>query len=192
MALKTQVIEAFLKKYPLAIGCGALSLLLLIGVFVRGSNAGDLSTQLKQKEQEGQMILENVRNGAGLSEQFETLSTATRDLESRLIRGTERARNQQYFYRIESEAGVAEISLQPVSASPDQRRGPRTLYTGVGYVVTVQGDYRQILDFLGRLESGSHFYRLIRGSVQRSRQGGAANAGGAITLSLNLELLGLP
>ena len=47
------------------------------------------------------------------SEQYSALTTATKELESRLVRSTERARNQQYFYEIESEAGVKETSLQP-------------------------------------------------------------------------------
>ena len=192
MALKIQDLVAYLKKYPLAIGCGTLSVALLIGLFIRSSRAGELAALLKQKEQEGQRILDNVRDGTNVAEQYETLAAAVRELESRLIRGTERASNQQYFYRIESETGVKEIDLQSVGVPADQRRGPKTLYTGVGFTISVQGYYRQIIDFLGRLESGPHFYRLIRGSVVGSKQGGAGGSPRAITLTLNLELLGLP
>jgi hypothetical protein len=196
MAFTTKGLVAFVKKHPVAFGCGALGVLLLAGIYLRSSKAGELAASVKQKEEEWQKILDNIRSGSNLPEQYETLATATKELDSRLVRGTERARNQQYFYRIESETGVKEISLQPNSpppaASAAQQRLPKTLYAGIGYIVSVQGDYRQILDFVGRLESGPHFYRLISGSVSRQGQRGAADATTAITLKLNLELLGLP
>jgi hypothetical protein len=196
MAFTTKSFAAFLKKHPVAIGCGVLSVLLLAGIYLRSSKAGELAASLKQKEDEGQKILDNIRSGANLAEQYETLASATKELDARLVRGTERARNQQYFYRIESETGVKEVSLQsnssaPVSAAEKQRLS-KTLYTGIGYTVSVQGDFRQILNFIGRLESGPHFCRLISGSVFRQGQRGAADATNAITLTLNLELLGLP
>lgn len=193
MAFRIQNLPVYLKKYPLAIGCGTLSVILLAGLFLRGSRAGDLAAQLKQKEQDGQRILDNVRDGTNLAEQVETLAAAVRGLESRLVRGSERAANQQYFYQLESETGVKEISLQPASTAPaDRRRGPKTLYTGVGFAISVQGDYRQILNLIGRLESGPHFYRLVRASVIHNKASGSNRGGGTITLSLTLELLGLP
>jgi hypothetical protein len=195
MAIGTKNVVAFVKKHPVAIGCGAVSVLLLAGIYLRSAKASELAATLKQKEEEGQRILDNIRGGASLPEQFETLANATKELEERLVRGTERARNQQYFYRIESETGVKELSLQPNPLpllSAAQQRQPKTLYAGVGYTVSVQGDYRQILDFIGRVESGPHFYRMISASVTRPGQRGAADTSNAINLTLNLELLGVP
>ena len=188
MAFTTQDFVAFLKKYPVAISCGALSVGLLAGSYIRNTRAGELSALLREKEEEGQTILDNIRNGTNLPEQFETLSAATKELDSRLVRGPERARNQQYFYRIESDTGVKELSLQANALSRAQQRGLKTLYTGISYTIAVQGDYRQILNFVGRLESGPHFYRLISGSVSHPGLRGAST----ITLTLTLELLGLP
>lgn len=190
MAFRIQNLTAYFKKYPLAVSCGVLSVALIAGLFVRSAQAGNLAALLKQKEQEGQRILDNVRDGSNLAEQVDTLAAAVRELESRLIRGSERAANLQYFYRLESDTGVKEINLQPAAAAP-VRGAPKTLYTGVGFTVSVQGDYRQILSFIGRLESGPHFYRLNRGALIRSRSNAPGNPG-ALTLTLNLELLGLP
>ncbi len=190
MAITIQDLSAYLKKYPLAIGCGTLSVVLLAGLFIRSSRTGELVAQLRQKEQDGQRILDNVRDGANLAEQNEALTASVRELESRLIRGSERAGNQQYFYQIESETGVKEVNLQAAAVGP--QRGPKTLYTPVGFTITVQGDYRQILGFLGRLESGPHFYRLNRGTVMRPKQGVTGSPSGTLILTLNLDLLGLP
>ncbi|MDD2764537.1 MAG: hypothetical protein PHE83_11240 [Opitutaceae bacterium] len=192
MALTTQDLTAYLKKHPIAVGCGVLSVVLLAGLYIRSSKQGELAAQLKEKETQGQKILADIRNGTNLAEQFEALAASIKELESRLVRSSERARNQQYFYRIESDTGVKEISLQPASSSPGPQRAPKTRYTGVGYSVSVMGDYRQILDFVGRLESGQHFYRLISSSVTRQGQRGSPESAPTITLTLNLELLGLP
>jgi hypothetical protein len=196
MAFTTQDFVVILKKYPLVISCGVLSVVLLAGSYIRNARAGELSALLKEKDDQGTTILNNIKNGTNLPEQFETLSAATKELESRLVRGAERARNQQYFYRIESDTGVKELSLQANAPSRAQPRGPKPLYTGVSYTIAVQGDYRQVLNFIGRLESGSLFYRLISGSVshQEVRSAAAKEPRGAptINLTLTLELLGLP
>jgi hypothetical protein len=192
MALATSDIVAVIKKRPVAIGCGILSIVFLVVCYVRSSKVSEQVTLLKQREEEGQKILNDIRSGSNLAEQHESLLAAAKEFESRLVRGTERARNQQYFYRIESETGVKEVSLQPNSANPIQLKGPKKLYAGVGYTVSVQGDYRQVLDFIGRIESGTHFYRLITGSVSRQGQRGAPDSTNTLALTLNLELLGMP
>jgi hypothetical protein len=188
MAITTHDLVAFLKKYPVAISCGVLSAGLLAGAYIRNDRAAELSAQLKEKEEEGQTILNNIRNGTNLPEQFETLSAATKELESRLVRGPERARNQQYFYRIESDTDVHELSLQASAPSRVQQRGAKPLFTGIGYTIAVKGEYRQILNFLGRLESGPHFYRLVSATVSHQDLRGVSS----LTLTLSLELLGLP
>lgn len=193
MAIDFQDLVLLWKKRPVVIGCGALTLMLLAGSYLRSSRMGELGGLLKSKEEEGQKILNNIRNGAGLAEQYEALTATTKDLESRLVRSSERARNQQYFYRIESDTGVKEVNLQPVPApNSSQQKGPKTLYIGVGYTISVKGSFRQILDFLGRLEAGQHFFRLTSATVSREGQRAAADATNAITLTLNLDLLGLP
>jgi hypothetical protein len=194
MAFTTKDFAVILKKYPLVISCGVLSVVLLAGSYIRSTRAGALSAQLKEKDDQGTAILNNIKNGTNLPEQFETLSAATKELESRLVRGAERARNQQYFYRIESDTGVKELSLQANAPGRAQQRGPKPLYTGVSYTIAVQGDYRQILNFIGRLESGPLFYRLVSCSVAQQRSASVKEPRGAstINLTLTLELLGLP
>jgi hypothetical protein len=192
MAFTSKDLVTLVKKHPVAIGCGALSLILLAGSYLRGSRASELADQLKQKEQEGQKILDDIRNGANLVEQYDALTATTKELDARLVRSSERARNQQYFYRLESDTGVTEISLLPGAVGANQPRAAKTIYTSIGYNVSVQGDFREILDFIGRLESGQHFFRLVSGTVAREGARTSAAATAAVTLTLNLEFLGLP
>jgi hypothetical protein len=192
MALTSKDLVVFLKKNPVAIGCGALSLILLAGSYLRSSQVSDLSDQLKQKEQEGQKILDDIRNGANLAEQYDALTATTKELDSRLVRASERARNQQYFYRLESDTGVKENTLQPGAVAPPPLRGPKPIYTSIGYSVSVQGDFRQIINFMTGLESGQHFFRLTSGTVAREGTRTAAEGTAPVNLTLNLEFLGLP
>lgn len=185
MAIEPKDIVGLLKKRPLAIACGVLSVALIAGIYFRSGRAGELAGELQQKEREGQRILDDIRNGANLPEQYQTLTAATKDLEARLVYSSERARNQQYFYRIESDTGVTEVNLQPSAAPTSNKRKSKSIYAPVSFDVTVRGDFSQILKFLQRLETGQHFYRLITAAVTRD-----ASSTGALTLTLKLEFLG--
>ena len=188
MAFDFKRVTAGVKRYPTPVGLGILSLALLGGIIVRGARARELAGLAREKEQAGQTVLENVRDGASAAEQYAALAADIRDLESRLVQGTERAANQQYFYRLESETGVKEINLQP---SAPAKGKAKTQYAGIGFTVSVQGDYRQILGFIGRLETGPHFFRMIRASLSRS-DASPETKSAALTLTLSLEFLGLP
>jgi hypothetical protein len=188
LTLKDSV--AFFKRYPIGVACGLLSVIALVGYFVRSTRASELSDQLKDVETQGERIQGDIHNATDLVAHCSTLTAATKELESRLVRGSERAHNQQYFYEIESETGVREVSLQPNGADP--KKGANSFCYGIGYTVTVEGNFRQLLDFVGRLESGHYFYRLISASASRKGDRNVSGSGAVISLTLNLELLGLP
>ena len=191
MSITPKEILAFVKRYPVGVVCGLVGVIMLAGLYLRSDRADDLSDQSKQLEEQSKKILGEIRNGANIAEQYAALSAKTKDLDSRLIRGSERALNQRYFYRIESDTGVKEVNLQQTSSGAEPGKGDKRLYCGIGYSVIVTGDFRQILDFVGKIESGQYFYRLISATVSR-KAGDAAGAAPVITLSLNIELLGLP
>jgi len=192
MAVTLKNLVEFLKRYPIGVICGLVGAIMIGAIYVRSNRVDELGAQSKQAEEQGRKLLGEIRNATSLVDQYAALSAKTKDLESRLVRGSERALNQQYFYRIESDTGVKEISLQPTSSGAEPRRGDGRLYSGIGFTVTVEGDYRQILDFVGRIESGQYFYRLISASAIRRGELGQAGSASRIALSLNLELLGLP
>ena len=65
-----------------------------------------------------------------------------------------------------------------------------TIYTGVPYHLSAQGSYKQVMAFLGRLENGPHFCHFS--NVAFGKVGGGVTAQTAMTLTINLELLGQP
>lgn len=192
MAITGQDLVVLFKKRPLPICCGILSVLLLAGTYYRNARTTELEGQLKQNEEEGKRLINNVRFGANLPEHYESLVAQTKQLESRLVRVNNLALNLQYFYRIITESGVTRLDARQTGVAPSPPRGPKPLYPPVGFTVSVKGDYRQIMDFVGRVESGAHFYRWNSCSISRGATEGGAGRAGALTLSLNLDLLGWP
>lgn len=193
MALTGHNLGAIFKKHPVAITCGMLSVLLLAGTFYRGKKVSEQTILQQQKEEEGRRILNNIRFAANLPEQYEDLIKQTRQLESRLVRGSDMALNLQYFYRIITESGVTRLDVRQLAGGASgQQRGPKPLYPSVAFTASVKGGYRQVLDFIGRIESGAHFYRLSSCSVLRAGSEGGTAGAAPLTLTLNLELLGSP
>jgi Tfp pilus assembly protein PilO len=190
MALTGKDVGGFFKRYPIGISGALLSAILIVGYFVRGSRVAELEATLQDAETQEQKVLNEVHDATNLAGQYSALVAATKGLESRLLRGTDLASNQAYFYELEMETGVKEVSLQ--SGGVNSKKAPGGLYDRIGYRITVTGDYRQILNFVGRLETGRHFYHLVSGSVTPIDNSSMPGKRSMVTLSINAELLGLP
>jgi hypothetical protein len=190
MALTPKSVGEFLKRYPIGVVGVLLSAIALAGYIVRSSRVSELSAQFNNVDEHAQKIAAEVRNASNLGEQYTAITGATKEMESRLIRRAERARNQGYFYQLEMESGVKELGLVPANAGP--RKDASRLFEGIEFTITVQGEYRQILDFVGRLESGQHFYRLMSASISRMTGGEPSAPGSSLCLTITVQLLGLP
>jgi hypothetical protein len=188
MALTSKSAGEFLKRYPIGISGLLLSVLVLGAYFLRSGRVSELESQLQDIEAKEHSILSEVQDAKSLSQQYSTIISATKELESRLLRGTDRARNQAYFYELEMETGVKEVGLQPSGVTKTSGR----LYDKLSYSVSVTGDYRQILSFIGRVESGRHFYSLSSASVSGAGKSDASGNGLTVSLTMNAELLGVP
>src|SRR5258708_18402494 len=157
--MKSSDILPFLKRRPLQVVCGVVAILFAASIYFRSGKLEENQTLLDTKSAEGEKISANIKNGAGLKEQLEGLTAATAQIESRLIQAGSLGLNLQFFYRLEAETGVKYVDLRQQS-TPILGKGAKTNYIAVPFAVTVQGTFQQVFDFLGRLESGSHFFHL--------------------------------
>jgi hypothetical protein len=184
-------ITSALKANPISVACGALSLTLAVGIFLRSDRVPDGEALLDQKASQGERIDANLKNGVQLPEQFAAISNARQQIESRLIHPDEIAKNLQFFYKLEAETGTKLVDLRQNSTGPNRGGAKSKNYVPVGYAVSVRGDYVRLLDFLRRLESNQRFCRVmsatvgVTGSTDKDR-------GNELTISLGLELLGMP
>lgn len=180
-------IMAFIKTNPIGFICAAVALAFGGAIYYRSSELPQTTALLEQKSKEGARLAANVRNSARLPEQIAAMTAATKAIEGRLVRPGELAQNLQYFYRLEAETGVKLTDLRQLTATAPRGAKPGTSF-GVGFAVTVQGDYRTLLEFMRRLEQGTHYCRVMSASIALA----GPERTSPLTLALGLELLGRP
>lgn len=184
---------AMIKKQPVGFACGLLCLICAGLLYFRGGKIAENRAVFETKSAEATRILANVRNSEKLADQVVEIQALSKEMESRLVRAGQLAVNLQYFYKLEAETEVKLLDVRQ-GAMP---KAAKTLYTGIPFNVSVQGSFKQVLAFLQKLENGPHFCRFSSvnytklASVAASRSSGGGDLS-AITLSINLELLGVP
>jgi hypothetical protein len=143
--------------------------------------------ELARKTKEADRYSSNIKNGAQLKEQSDTLAAARKDIDARLVRSSQLGVNTQFFFKVENETESKLIDFRQNGVVAT--KGAKTVYSPVGFSVAVQGEMVNLLHFLRHLESGAHFSRILNATCMRS--GKEAHRGG-LTLTLNVELLGIP
>ncbi len=188
--MTTAELIALLKKNPISVGCAAVTLGLAVWTYIDSDDPPRLSTELDQVSTESHRLAANIKNSAQLHEQLNALAAARVEIEPRIVHVSELAKNLQYFYRIEAETGTKITDLQRNNQASPLKPGPKGVYAPVGFTVSVEGEYPSILEFLRRLENGTHFCRVISGNLAKG--GNDVDRSGPLKLNLTLELLGQP
>ncbi|MEO5958357.1 MAG: hypothetical protein ABIZ49_10935 [Opitutaceae bacterium] len=181
--MSTEAMQTFVRKHPISVGCGVLSLLLAGAIYFRSDKIGLAETELAEKSAEGEKYLANIKNSGQLKEQIDTLVAANKDIDARIIRANQLGANSQIFYKLESETGVKLIDFRQ---SPTPAKGSGA-FIPVGFTVAIQGELSQLLTVLRTLESGAHYCRVLNASCTLNGN----NRQLPLILSLNLELLGV-
>jgi len=178
-----------LKKQPVGVACGVISVLCGVTLYLGSDSIEVAKAKAEEVQKQNQVMLTNVRNSAGLSlaQQTAAMQQAAKQLESRLVKANQLATNLQYFYRLESDTGV---KLTDVRQNQVGRAAGAGLYIGIPYSVTFQGSFKQVMEFLQRLEGGKHFSKYS--TVSFNKAAGAETSAGLLSVSLNIELLGTP
>lgn len=186
--MAAESLVATLKANPISVACGALALTLGVGIYLRSGDVPEKEALLEQKVSLGERIDANLKNGVQLAEQFAAISASRKEIEARLVRSEELAKNLQFFYKLEADTGAKLVDLRQNPPAPGAKA--KSFYKSVAYVVAVRGDYVRILDFLRRLESRQRFCRIMTASVIGSSTD--KDRGNELTINISLELLGQP
>lgn len=189
MSLTGQNLIALFKKHPIGIGCGLVAFAFAGAGYYRMDLVPAAETLLEQRTNEGEKLKNNIKNSVQLKEQYEALVAANREIASRAIRMGALTTNLQYFYRIEAETGTKLIDVRQLAPAPV--KGPAPKYLRIPYAMSVQGSYANVLNFLRKVEAGTHFCRVVSASINPVPSGTDVTPG-AVTLTLSLEVLGQP
>jgi len=178
---------ALIKKNPIGVGCGVLSLLLVAGLYFRSAAIPAAEEEFAQKVAEAERLATNIKYADKLKEHLDALVAANKVIDAQIIRASQVGTNTQYFYKLENDTGVKLVDFRPlVGAAP--AKGAKSAFTPVAFNVSAQGSLPQILDFLRLLEGGTRYSRVLTASVS----GTVTNRKVPLTLSLTVELLGMP
>jgi Tfp pilus assembly protein PilO len=175
-----------IKKQPLGFICGLLCLAAAGWLYYRGGELEKRQGEYEAKSAEAARLVSNVSISKNLPEQVAEMQALTKELESRVVKAGQLAVNLQYFYKLEAETEVKLLDVRQNTLP----RNSKTLYLGVPYSVNVQGSYKQVMDFVQRLEKGRHFCRINIANF--TKVPGAGDGSTGMTLSLTLDLLGQP
>ena len=177
----------FIRRNPV----GTVSVLVALGlggwIYFRSDAGPALEEDLKRRQGEAVRFENNVKYSAQLKEQLAALQAAAKEIDARVVRAGQVGANTQYFYKLESETGVKLKDLRPAAVAPPAK-GAKSPFVPVGYTVSADGSYVQLLNFLRRIESGPRYARINTASLS----GSLADRKTPLTLTLGVELLGLP
>lgn len=177
---------ALFKKHPTGFGCALLSIVCGVILYLRSGSIAAGQAELEARSAEAAKMAANIRNSANLSDQLTEIQGHTKELEGRLLKAGQLAVNLQYFFKIETESGVKLVDVRQGSLP----KTAKAAYQGIPFTVSVQGSYSHVMNFLNRLQNGRHFCRINTATFSKTPD--VATAGGLVSLSLNLELLGQP
>ena len=180
--MNTADLVALLKKHPIGFGCGLVSIVCAVLLYLRSDNIAASQAELDASSAQAAKMVANVRNANGLAEHVTEVQTLSKEMESRLMKAGQLAVNLQYFYKLETENEVKLVDVRQNTVP----RNTKTLYTGVPFNVAVQGPYPNVMNFLNRVQNGRHFCRISVASF--TKVGDTAD----MNLALTLELLGQP
>jgi hypothetical protein len=186
--MSNEDLMAFLRKNVISVACVIVSIGIGFVLYYRGDKLPDAEKVLAARTKEGELLAANIEDSSQLKEQHAAIVAANEAISNRMIHVGQLAENMQYFYRLESATGTKLSDPRQLSWNPPPKSAPKTNFTPIGFALNAQGDYGQILDLLRRLEGGEHYCRVTSLNLRPQSD----MRGGALLMTLNLDLLGMP
>jgi len=185
--MSNQELFALLRKNVICVVCVLFSIGIGVTIYLRSDLLPEAEKALGERSKQGELILANIEDGHQLKDQHAALVAANQAIANRMIRVGQLAENLQYFYRLESETSTKLTDPRQVAWTAPPKNAAKTTYTPVGFAITAQGTFPQLMDLLRRLENGEHYCRVITCNIHPL----AEQRGAPQTMTLNLELLGI-
>jgi hypothetical protein len=187
--MSNEELVAFLRKNVIPVVCVVVSIAIGFTLYYRSDVLPDAEKVLAQRTQQGELLAANIEDAnqpPSLKDQHAAIAAANEAINNRLVRVGQLAENLQYFYQLESATGAKLTPVQVPVPAPD-KKAPKTFYTPVGFTLSAQGDYAQLIDVLRRLEDGEHYCRVLTCNF---RPVATDIRGGPMLMTISLQLLG--
>lgn len=175
--MNSSAIIAKLRQYPVAFVCAIILLLLLVAFFMRSGVSDELALREADLNSRIRTIDENIKNSKDLKQHTEKLTAMVEQIDGDgvLFKRYERAININFFYSLESEAGILISNIAQLPA-PDPiyaAGGPRQLdrYSTLVYNISLTGSFSGLLKFLHALARVDPLIRVADFNVSREDDG---------------------
>ena len=169
--MNLSVISKKVSQYPIPFVCGILIPLILVLLFMRGPKIAQFEEQLPALEKEWKSIQTNIERSTDLDHDIVVLEAGLNRIQERLIKVEDVAINYEFFYHLESQAGVVlkQFSQGTASSGEDLSIGRDTLhnFSVIPYNLSMDGTLPQILKFLDLLDRQEHIVRLDQLNITR-------------------------
>jgi Tfp pilus assembly protein PilO len=182
-------LKAMAKKQPISVACGVVAVVCGVVLYLSGDTVDEKKALSDDTAKTAKAIRTNVDNSQGLAQQTEAMQHSVKDLNSRLIHASQLAINLQYFYRLESDTSVKLVDVHQGGAGLP-RGSSKGNYTAIPFAVNIQGNFKQVLDFIQRVQNGPRIARFS--SISFSKAGGDNPSSDTFSVSMGIEFLGTP
>ena len=173
-------------RYPIG-AAGLVLSVVLAGVSIwLQLDSSALEIRQQSRAREGDNMLKFIARGSQLRTELTTVRAAAQRITESLVVEKNIPENFWYFYKIEQDTQVKLTELQQ-RPTPLQDAGTPATYKRVPFSLKLTGNFRAVIAYLQRLETGSRFGRI--NSFQLQRQDPTTSN---VVLQLDLELLGFP
>ena len=188
--MNAEKLVGMIRQYPVISG-GLLLCAILIGINVWYSGALENRRQrVSEIENELRVIDRNREFSIGLKADVEELRKLDAAIDERLIQRSDKVSNLSLFYRLERGTSVRVTSVSQTEPAQSSGRGAEKRefqhFDPVGFSLTVEGRFREVLGYLESLLYGSQFVRINDFSISP----GKSELTATVELRLQLEILG--
>lgn len=172
----------WMRRYPYAVACLVLAMLLGAAAWYLNGRIADLRAALAERTREGENMLSLLVGGSVQRQELAFAREIARRIEENLVVEKNMAENTWYFFKFEEQYGAHLPELHQLGSLAVDR-SPR--YKRVPYSMRVTGTHEQVSGFLRAVETGP---RLVRVTAFNLTRGDGRRA--ELLLDLTVEILG--
>lgn len=175
MSIDSKRLLRLFRGQPIPAICGLVVFVLILAFYFRGASAVGVQSQLDERNKHYRDLKANVASSVKLDEDLRRLVEYNKKIADGALRVGDIVQNLQFFYKIESETGVKLVDLRQQVVPPLSKGASPSSYVGVGFSLSIEGDYEKIILFCDALKHSSALAKIANFSISKSERGLVAN-----------------
>ncbi len=176
--MREKTFRSVVMRYPVALVCAALIVVLVVVFFLHRDVVEALSAQEQEKDARIRVIEGNESEAKGLESDVEKLESLVQRVDGRLFQPEARSENKDSFYSFEDEFNVVIFDVRQLSDEPAALKkggvNELKLHSVIVYELVVSGGYGNILRFIDGLYRAKPIMRVSDFKISQNQASGAS------------------